>query len=69
MILRLAVASAFVASILAVVYVFVILERRNGNPARHARMHARYEDATGMTYPDEHGHSRPLYDWNQEDVA
>ena len=60
---------ATVGSVLAVVYVFVILERRNSSPARHAPMHARYEDATGMTYPDEHGHSRPLYDWNQEDVA
>ncbi len=62
-------AFAFVGTILAVVYVFVVLEKRNNSPERHARMHRRWEDATGMSYPDKQGRTTRLYDWSQEDAA
>ena len=59
----------FVGVILAVVYVFVVLERRNNHPRRHAFMAFRYEDATGMSYPDKRGNTTPLYDYENEDAA
>ena len=59
----------FVGVILAVVYVFVVLERRNSSPARHRPMADRYEAATGMTYPDRHGRTTRLYDYENEDAA
>jgi len=59
----------FVGVILAVVYVFVVLERRNSSPARHRPMADRWEHTTGMTYPDKHGRTTRLYDYENEDAA
>jgi cytochrome oxidase Cu insertion factor (SCO1/SenC/PrrC family) len=62
------VVAVFVTA-LAVVYVFVVLERRNSSPARHRPMADRYQAATGMTYPDRHGNTTRLYDYENEDAA
>lgn len=50
-------------------YVFVTLQRRNDAPERHQPMADRYEAAEGMSYPDRHGRTHRLYDYEQEDVA
>lgn len=60
---------AVFAVMLGAVRLLVWAERRNSSPERHARMAARWEDATGMTYPDREGRSAPLYDWSKEDAA
>ena len=49
--------------------VFILPARRRNTKAYDARKRAAWEAASGMSYPDRHGRTHRLYDYEQEDVA